>query len=75
MKLWLISQDENCGYDIYDSAVVVAETEAEAKATLPSEYANWGVSWATGPEEVTAKLIGEAAESVTGIVCASFNAG
>jgi hypothetical protein len=38
MKLWLISQGENNGYDTYDSAVVAAETEQLAKETSPSDY-------------------------------------
>lgn len=38
MKLWLISQSENNGYDTYDSAVVAAETEEEARHTYPD---NW----------------------------------
>lgn len=38
MKLWLISQSVNCGYDTYDSAVVAAETEEEARHTYPD---NW----------------------------------
>lgn len=32
MKLYLISQDVNNGYDTYDSAVVCAANEAEARA-------------------------------------------
>lgn len=35
MKLWLISQDVNNNYDTYDSAVVAAETEEEARHTYP----------------------------------------
>jgi len=31
MKLWIISQSVNRGYDTYDSAVVAAETEEEAR--------------------------------------------
>jgi len=31
MKLFLISQDENDGYDTYDSAVVCAKDEEAAK--------------------------------------------
>ena len=37
MKLWLISQGDNNGYDTYDSAVVAAETEREAKETHPGQ--------------------------------------
>jgi hypothetical protein len=44
MKLWLISQDVNTGYDTYDSAVVAAETEEQARLIHPSQYADagWG---------------------------------
>jgi hypothetical protein len=38
MKLWLISQNDNDGYDTYDSAVVAAETEEEACSIHPSGY-------------------------------------
>ena len=36
MKLWFISQNENDGYDTYDSAVVAAETEIEAARVYPA---------------------------------------
>jgi alkanesulfonate monooxygenase SsuD/methylene tetrahydromethanopterin reductase-like flavin-dependent oxidoreductase (luciferase family) len=36
MKLWLISQRANSDYDTYDSAVVAAETEDEARNTNPA---------------------------------------
>lgn len=36
MNLYLISQTENIGYDTYDSAVVCAESEEEAKNIYPS---------------------------------------
>ena len=45
MKLWLISQSENSGYDTFDSAVVAAETEEEARHIYPS----FG-GWDTGPK-------------------------
>jgi len=41
MKLWLISQSENNGWDTFDSAVVAAETEEDARHTYPD---NWGFS-------------------------------
>ena len=37
MKLFLISQGENDGYDTYDSAVVCAKDEEAAKRITPSE--------------------------------------
>jgi len=36
MKIFLISQSENSGYDTYDSAVVCAENEEAAKRITPS---------------------------------------
>lgn len=82
MKLYLITQRERTGYDTYDSAVVCAESELDARNThahgIPSEtYNPWESDmWASSPDNVTAELIGEASPSVEkGIVLASFNAG
>lgn len=41
MKLYRISQDENDGYDTYDSAVVAAISEDEAKKIDPSGFRRW----------------------------------
>ena len=41
MNIYLISQSENCDYDTYDSAVVIAEDEYSARTTHPSEYYKW----------------------------------
>ena len=38
MKIYLISQEENDDYDTYDSAVVCAENEEEARSICPDEY-------------------------------------
>lgn len=43
MKLWLITQNSNDGYDTYDSAVVVAETEEYAKKIHPGSGYIFGV--------------------------------
>lgn len=78
MKLWLISQSVQRGYDTYDSAVVTAETAEQAQATLPSEYATWdGGEWARKPEQVMAEELGEAKSGTRPgkVICASFNAG
>lgn len=42
MKLWLISQNVNNNYDTYDSAVVGAETEDEARNIYPD---HWDCKW------------------------------
>ena len=43
MKLWHISQSTNDDYDTFDSAVVAAETQAEAKHMHP-----YGHTWVDG---------------------------
>ena len=83
MKLFLISQDKNNGYDTYESAVVCAHDENNAKTIHPyksisapvtnslNEYSTW-----TELDNVKVKYIGEAAEGLErGVIVASFNAG
>lgn len=41
MKLWLISQTVNTGYDTYSDAVVAAESDAEARALHPDGDVKW----------------------------------
>ena len=49
MKLFLISQNENNGWDTYDSAVVAAEDEEAARRIHPSEFTDgwdeYNTSW------------------------------
>ena len=73
MKLYKITQDVNDGYDTFDSAIVCAESEEEARnINIGSDLFN---EWAS-PSDVKVKYIGEAAEGTKkGIVLASFNAG
>jgi hypothetical protein len=72
MKLWLISQDFNSGWDTFDSAVVAADSEEEARNTQVDPY---GGAWCK-PEHVQVRLIGEALPLTSaGVVLASFNAG
>ena len=80
MNLYLISQTENNWYDTYDSAVVCAETEEEARMIHPrkkdwdGKEKNWG-TWCDA-EHVKVELIGEAAPvSLCAVICASFNVG
>jgi len=79
MKLWIISQTVNRGYDTYDSAVVAAETEEEARNILPYGD-NWNDSrrfghWANEPSEVTVEYLGVTDRDISGVVLSSFNAG
>lgn len=87
MKLWFIHQDHNNGYDTYDSAVVAAETENDARHMDPygdvwndetKVYGDksYGISCWAAPSYVNARLIGEAVPGTErGVICASFNAG
>ena len=80
MKLWLIKQEVNINYDSFDSAVVAAETEEEARNIHPKE--SWGIrlhnewdvmSWCK-KEDVEIEYIGET-DKPKGVILASFNAG
>lgn len=82
MKLFLLSQTANDDYDTYDSAVVCAVDEEDARNIHPDghEYTTerendrWG-SWAR-KSEIRIVELGEALPSVKqGVVCASYNAG
>lgn len=91
MNIYKIWQNENRGYDTYDSAVVVAENECEARRMNPSYFpggnediwpmfiTDWDKvysAWASSVDEVYVKLIGTATpEMKKGVVVASFNAG
>ena len=81
MNLYKISQTENDDYDTYDSAVVAAETEDDARMITP-DAGQWGkdsshwCNWCSSPELVTVELIGVAKPfTEAGVICASYNAG
>ncbi len=75
MNLYLLSQSVNEGYDTYDSCVVAAETEDDARNMHPAGYKDWIDNWAQ-PDQVSVKLLGKAAIGITsGVYCSSFNAG
>ena len=80
MKIFLLKQSENKWWDIYDSCVVCAENEEEAKSIHPywrdfienEQY--W--DWAYTKEWIICEEIGEANEKQERwVICASFNAG
>ncbi len=83
MNLYLISQNQNTGWDTYDSAVVAAESIEAARLIHPRElldYTNVGAwktdAWSFSPESVKVEYIGRAGPLVKkGVICASFNAG
>ena len=91
MNLYLISQEVDNGYDTYDSAVVVAENEEEARNIHPNKCyetidgffiyrktkkpCEWS-GWVLEVKDVKVKLIGKAVDNIVkGVVIASFNAG
>ena len=79
MNLYLLTQDEETGYDTYDSVVVAALSEEQAKKMHPSGDDAWGYwsgCWPANPENVEVKLIGKAVKgTVSGVILSSFNAG
>jgi hypothetical protein len=86
MNLYLISQSDNSGYDTYDSAVVCASNEDEARNMSPStgEPMDWASpskyyfsNWVSRADRVCVELLGPATsdQTVAGVICASFNAG
>jgi len=82
LKLYLLTQEVNRGYDTYDSCVVVAETREDAKQITPSPVRwaglSWdGLSWARDPKDVEVEYIGTASGHLSAgdVVCSSFNAG
>lgn len=90
MKLWLLTQDENDGYDTFDSCVVAAVDDKSAVDFHPQDqrdidYGYWnGVSaweneyhqpWANSPDGVIAKLLCDGYDGEPGIIIASYNAG
>lgn len=75
LNLYLIYQDVNNDFDTYDSAVVAAENEDDARSIHPSGYDNWDETWCK-PDQVKVTMIGKAEDNMKrGVICASFNAG
>ncbi len=81
LKLYLLTQTANSGWDTYDSCVVAAEDEEDAKLYHPRDYRDVGScvgrrEWVEDVNLVKAELIGTAEKNVEpGVVIASFNAG
>lgn len=49
MNIYLLQQDVACGYDTYDSCVVVADNEIEAAKINPGGKNGWSDSWQCYP--------------------------
>lgn len=87
MNLYLLEQIVNTGYDTYDSTIVAANTEEEAKEIHPSVYKkdiicsddlsiyNWAYDWCK-PKDVLVTYIGTAKPGTNkGVILSSYNAG
>jgi hypothetical protein len=81
MKLYLLKQTDNNGWDTYDSCLVCAENEADARTIKPEgdvfeeNNQTWS-DWAFSKDSITCEEIGDANEKQErGVVISSFNAG
>jgi len=75
MNLYKLSQNKHRGHDTYDSAIVCAENEEEARNTKIGHVESFYSSWVE-PQYIKVELIGVANDSIPkGIILASFNAG
>ncbi len=79
MNLYLLTQHEVSGWDVYDSCIVAAPSISRAKMISPS-IGIVGIEtsdmWANDIKNVKAKLIGSAKNGTKeGVILASFNAG
>lgn len=81
MNIYLLSQEINFDYNTYDSCIVCAENEDEARNIHPDENYGWESvikSWVQENEKdkITVELIGKANKNIKkGVILASFNAG
>lgn len=86
MNLYLITRNDGVDYDQYDSAVVAAPDEEDAKALIEQDLHGWtNTDWkyvekvlvVTHAElDIAIELIGTAVDGIEpGIVVASYNAG
>lgn len=77
-KIWLLVNETVNGYDTFDSAVVFAENEDEARMVHPGRN-NWDgrvtYEWCDA-KDVIVEYIGRTERIVPDkVICASFNAG
>lgn len=75
MNLYLVSQNYNSGYDTYDSMIIAAKNEKEAK-TISIEVTDNPTCWVDNLDQLEVEKIGKAnPETESGLILASFNAG
>lgn len=87
LYLYLLKQNDEVGYDAYDSCIVAAPDQETAHMMHPyqdeqeeaeEEERGYGISWPIRSERkegIAVQLIGVAADDIeAGVICASFNA-
>lgn len=79
-NLYLVKRTDEVGYEEYDSMVVAASSEDEARTTHPDgrwdeEWAGWSWVFISDIESLSVELIGTAKDGLDGLILASFNAG
>lgn len=80
LNLYLISQTETHTHGTYDSAVVAAYNENEAKQIHPTgdnhEFMTKNYTWVAS-DKVIVQLLGKANTDIkaNNVICASYNAG
>jgi hypothetical protein len=73
MNIYKIWQKYNTDWDTYDSAIVTAETEEEARRITPGSDVD---EWVSDFNYVNVKLIGKAVDGTKSrVILGSFNAG
>jgi hypothetical protein len=81
LKLYLLTQSDNTGYDTYDSCIVAEYSARKAKKIDPENNSDsgycWKYSWANKPENVSAEFIGYAKKGIKPgtVLISSFTAG
>jgi len=77
VNLYKISQTDNDDWDTYDSAIVCAASEDDARQINPGGRWNSSLDgWCKSPDLVTVELLGTANDDIpAGVVLSSFNAG
>lgn len=76
MNIYLLEQNDRTGWDTYDSCVVNAYTEENARKIRPASHTDYS-SWPLDTTNVKVTLIGKALKTINkeGVVLSSFNAG
>ena len=77
MRIWIVYRTDEVHYDEYDSAVVIADTEDQAKSLFPGTDAS---DRSISLDSIVAELIGKTNKDAEkkyhgGIICSSYNAG